>query len=391
MKTRFGIFVLLLVMAFALHPAAQSTFNGNVKANNGTSSAPSMSFASETSLGFYRFSSGVVGITSHLLPSGDGGFDVGSVPSHRFRGGWFSDSVEAATIYVGVDAITHLPTANTGALRSEYLIASGAYGGGMVGIVKADGSAFGDLRVARISSGSAGGDPTFITDYGDTTIWNLLDDSQTGAVPALNFVGAHLNLITNYTANMTHSALGVQAVLNVAGSHNYTGTETAGLYGAVYSDDSTGTVTNFFGVVGDMEVGGTGPITNAFSFSGYCCSYDPAMGTASTVTNSGYFYAPQPFVSSVPPVNHRAIWIDDQTSAGTFVPSTSNYAFLYTGAAANLGITADATLEMTERASDAAAPPANTAVIYAKDNGGGKTELCARFNTGAVQCFAVQP
>jgi hypothetical protein len=391
MKTRITILALLLVLAYTLHPAAQSTFNGNVKANNGTLSAPSLSFASETTLGFYRFSSGVVGITSHLLPSADASYDVGSVPSNRFRGGWFSDSVEAATIYVGVSASTHLPTANTGALRSEYLIASGAYGGGMVGIVKADGSAFGDLRVKRISSGSNGGDPTFVTDYNDTTIWNLLDDSQSGAVPAMHFIGAHLNLITAYTANMTHSTMGMQAVLNVAGSHTYTGSETAGLYGAVYSDDSTGAITNYFGVVGDMEAGGTGAITNAFSFSGYCCSYDPAMGTASTITNSGYFYAPQPFVSSVPPVNHRAIWIDDQTSAGTFVPSTSNYAFLYTGAAANIGITANATLQMNERSSDAAAPAANNVVLYAKDTGGGKTTLCARFNTGAVQCFATEP
>jgi len=44
----------------------------------------------------------------------------------------------------------------------------------------------------------------------------------------------------------------------------------------------------------------------------------------------------------------------------------------------------------TERA-DPAAPAANSAVVYAKDNGSGKTQLCVRFNTGAVQVLATEP
>lgn len=44
----------------------------------------------------------------------------------------------------------------------------------------------------------------------------------------------------------------------------------------------------------------------------------------------------------------------------------------------------------TERA-DPAAPAANQAVVYARDNGGGKTQLCVRFATGAVQVLATQP
>ena len=38
-----------------------------------------------------------------------------------------------------------------------------------------------------------------------------------------------------------------------------------------------------------------------------------------------------------------------------------------------------------------AAPAANGWVIYAKDNGSGKTQLCVRFNTGAVQVLATEP
>lgn len=46
--------------------------------------------------------------------------------------------------------------------------------------------------------------------------------------------------------------------------------------------------------------------------------------------------------------------------------------------------------EMTEIVAPAAGA-VNTARIYAKDNGAGKTQVCALFNTGAEQCFATQP
>lgn len=41
--------------------------------------------------------------------------------------------------------------------------------------------------------------------------------------------------------------------------------------------------------------------------------------------------------------------------------------------------------------SDPAAPSANTGVLYFRDNGSGKTQLCVRFPTGAVQVVATQP
>jgi hypothetical protein len=44
----------------------------------------------------------------------------------------------------------------------------------------------------------------------------------------------------------------------------------------------------------------------------------------------------------------------------------------------------------TERA-DPAAPAANQAIVYARDNGSGKTQLCVLFNTGAVQVLATEP
>jgi hypothetical protein len=49
-------------------------------------------------------------------------------------------------------------------------------------------------------------------------------------------------------------------------------------------------------------------------------------------------------------------------------------------------------IQMLEQATaDPAAPAANGVRIFAKDNGAGKTQLVARFNTGAVQQLAVEP
>lgn len=47
-------------------------------------------------------------------------------------------------------------------------------------------------------------------------------------------------------------------------------------------------------------------------------------------------------------------------------------------------------VEFAERA-DPAAGGANTARLYSKDNGAGKTQLVVRFPTGAVQVVATEP
>lgn len=48
-------------------------------------------------------------------------------------------------------------------------------------------------------------------------------------------------------------------------------------------------------------------------------------------------------------------------------------------------------LELTEQSGDPDAPGANRGRLYLKDNGSGKTQLCIRFNTGAVQVIATEP
>ena len=47
-------------------------------------------------------------------------------------------------------------------------------------------------------------------------------------------------------------------------------------------------------------------------------------------------------------------------------------------------------IEMAERA-DVAGPATNAARLYIRDNGSGKTQLCVRFPTGAVQVIATEP
>jgi hypothetical protein len=47
--------------------------------------------------------------------------------------------------------------------------------------------------------------------------------------------------------------------------------------------------------------------------------------------------------------------------------------------------------EMIEVTVDPGAPAADKARLFVRDNGAGKTQLCVRFSTGAVQVLATQP
>jgi hypothetical protein len=48
-------------------------------------------------------------------------------------------------------------------------------------------------------------------------------------------------------------------------------------------------------------------------------------------------------------------------------------------------------IELAELTANPAAPGTNRVRVYAKDSGGGKTVLHARFATGAVQTVATEP
>lgn len=55
------------------------------------------------------------------------------------------------------------------------------------------------------------------------------------------------------------------------------------------------------------------------------------------------------------------------------------------------GLVAHRYTQYNEASADPAAPAANNAIVYTRDNGAGKTQLCVRFATGAVQVIATQP
>lgn len=61
-----------------------------------------------------------------------------------------------------------------------------------------------------------------------------------------------------------------------------------------------------------------------------------------------------------------------------------------TGPAINLAASTGG-IQMAENGSDPSAPAADRVVLYARDNGAGKTQLVARFPTGAVQQVAIEP
>jgi hypothetical protein len=72
----------------------------------------------------------------------------------------------------------------------------------------------------------------------------------------------------------------------------------------------------------------------------------------------------------------------------TITLETATGVITITGGRINLGTTF---LELAEQSSDPAAPGLNRGRLYTRDNGAGKTQLCVRFNTGAVQVLATEP
>src|SRR5205823_2630191 len=106
--------------------------------------------------------------------------DFGSgAGGNRWRNGVFGGDLYSRLIRLGfAGEYSHAGSiANDVALRGEYDIngfGGAGTGQGMVGVVKGDGSGFGDIRFARLASGSAsGGDPTFATNAGYW--WNLFN------------------------------------------------------------------------------------------------------------------------------------------------------------------------------------------------------------------------
>lgn len=70
---------------------------------------------------------------------------------------------------------------------------------------------------------------------------------------------------------------------------------------------------------------------------------------------------------------------------------TTSGGIVDTSVGVSLDLSGTGVIQFSERAADAGAPASNKVRIYAKDNGSGKTQLVARFPTGAVQVIATEP
>lgn len=97
----------------------------------------------------------------------------------------------------------------------------------------------------------------------------------------------------------------------------------------------------------------------------------------------------------------------ESTTAGQVTYNHSTNALVLNGGSITVGLSTSITttfsgsvslssattgyVEGIEQSSDPAAPAANAGRLYWKDSGGGKTQLVARFNTGAVQVIATEP
>ncbi len=81
--------------------------------------------------------------------------------------------------------------------------------------------------------------------------------------------------------------------------------------------------------------------------------------------------------------------IDNSTAIGYQVKATkSNQVVIGNG---NIEETAIGGVVMLSEQLAPPAPAADTLLLYARDNGSGKTQLCVLFATGAEQCLATQP
>jgi hypothetical protein len=115
----------------------------------------------------------------------------------------------------------------------------------------------------------------------------------------------------------------------------------------------------------------------------------PGYGNLSFNDNNGIYVAASGSTSA-----HPALIFQDTTSAVNWLEITNQVTTVNPtiGAAGETGRGVGFTtyVELTEMTAPAAGP-VNTCRLFTQDNGGGKTQLMAIFNTGAAQQVAIQP
>ena len=298
---------------------------GSVLVGDGTLGAPTYAFGAQTTLGFYRFGSAVIGVTGSIFPSADNTYDVGTFASaNAWRNATFKGQVNVGTVRLG--AFT--TATNDSLLRNEFVASAGAYGAGMTAFTLGDQSAFGDLRFNRIAAGTSGGDPTFAALNGSQTFWNLLN-VETAIPTSGSYNSVIFEFAPQYTADTAANLTATDSVLQIEALHNYTAGNLVGGYSAVSSDGyftsaaTPGTLPELDAAAGDAEFGGNGTVAGLFSWVGYMGTYAPFTGTLGVVAHTGFLHLTQPFQGAVNATLHSAIWVEDQTAGGTYTPTTN--------------------------------------------------------------------
>ncbi len=147
------------------------------------------------------------------------------------------------------------------------------------------------------------------------------------------------------------------------------------------------------------------PTINAgATFDAYGFFNQPTLNEAASGTHVNLFGA----LFAVPIIGAGAATVTNAATiyiAGAPTAGASNYALLVASGLTHLagsltvtGVTTFPSFTISTtgyvegiEVSEPAAPSANQGRIFFKDNGAGKTQLCVKFATGAVQCFATEP
>jgi hypothetical protein len=152
-----------------------------------------------------------------------------------------------------------------------------------------------------------------------------------------------------------------------------------------------GSSVSSIGVVGisNAHVGVSGTSSSAVSAgirgwsngngTGVQGSSGPVQLPAAKAKTGIYGYANQDSTS-------RGVWGESPKGRAIQGTSSSGYAGYFSGK-----VFTTKWYELTEQSTFPAAPAPNRARLFVKDNGSDKTQLCVRFNTGAVKVLATQP
>jgi len=117
---------------------------------NGTAGAPSITFTSATTKGFYLNDANTIGVSGFLGAGADATYDIGLAATKRFRNAYFSGVLAAGAVQVGA-----------GAASASNISLNSAVDPGFLAVRLGDDSAYGSLYALQVDVGSVVVDPTY--------------------------------------------------------------------------------------------------------------------------------------------------------------------------------------------------------------------------------------